>query len=506
MLARLALALCCVLSTTSGEIVAQDSSVLPKVGSSGDSSKAQAAEFNRRGENSVQGRQFEEAKGLFSQAIHLNPYFSDAYENLALLSLLEGDDANAESRALQLLTLSPGNYNGRFVAGVAAINQNRFSRGRDYLGPLVEHSATDPLVTAAYAVALDKTGNHTEASRLNATLAETALESRDALLAGQIFREPRLKLKAEKWLEAGVKGEASPNPEMLYMLAGMYADQGSKADAVAMYRRVLDTSPGNVNALVELSELERTLGELEKSVSYLYAAKTLAATDTLSLLHLSQACMRRHMYVDARDALQKVVAHDPHNREAWYQLGLAQYKLGEADAAANDFTTALSLDAADEWSRVGLAAVLAGTGRQKQAAAEFARVLERDPRCGAAYYYLAQIHRESRQPVLALHELEKAVTYAKQDSRPLAALGQLQLALHDLPSARRSLQKAIELDPSSAIAHYSMAMLLRRTGEIEEAQNELERYKKYHDEESKNGIVGLVRKGEWDYPGFLPSN
>ena len=81
---------------------------------------------------------------------------------------------------------------------------------------------------------------------------------------------------------------------------------------------------------------------------------------------------------------------------------------------------------------------------------------------------------------------------AKDDVRPLAALGQLQLAQHDLPSARASLKRAIELDPRYAPAHYQMARLLKATGEQAEAAKELQLFNKYHDEENKEGIIGLV--------------
>jgi len=474
---------------------------------SSEAAEAKAVELNRQGNESVKAKQFEQAKALFKQAIHLDSKLSDAYENLALLLLLDGNDVAAEHTAVELLALAPENYNARLVAGVAALNRNSFSRGRNYLFPLIRNGADDPLVITAYAIALEVRGERAEAARFSLRAAKLPVQGPDALLAGQIFRQPKLKAIAQRWMEASVANEgASATPDLLYLLAAMYADQGRTTDASTLYSQILDVSPGNVDALVELSELERELGQQEKSVSHLYAAKTLAATDASTLVHFTQVCMRRRMYVDARDALKKVVTQDPFNRRAWYQLGLAQFRIGEPEAAETDFKTALGLDGYDEWSRVGLGAVLMSTGRQHAAAAEFQRVLQRNPRSAAAHYYLAQIHRADGEVPRALRELQQAVNDAKEDARPLAALGQLQLSLQDIPSARRSLQKALDLDPASATAHYYMAMLLRTAGEIEQAKNELERYRKYHDEESKKGIVGLVNEGKWDYAGFLPAN
>jgi len=144
-------------------------------------------------------------------------------------------------------------------------------------------------------------------------------------------------------------------------------------------------------------------------------------------------------------------------------------------------------------------------GHSKDAAVEFQRVLQRNPRSAAAHYYLAEVHRAKGEIPLALHELQQAVNCAKEDARPLAVLGQLQLEQHEFLSASVSLKKAIELDPGYATPHYHLARLLKLAGKQAEAAKELELFKKYHDEENKKGIVGLVSDGRWDYAGFLPS-
>lgn len=472
-----------------------------------EASKAEAVDLNREGKERVAAKQYDQAKALFNRAIALDPKLSDAYENLALLLLLEGDDNTAERTALKLLALMPDNYNARLVAGVAAINRKDFLRGRDDLAPLVSNSAGDPIVTAAYAVALEAIGRKAEAAAVSQGLTGLRLEASDALLAGQIYREPRLKKVAQKWLEESIASAgARINPELLYMLASIYADQGRRKDAAILYKRVLGAAPGNVDALVELSEVERILGEEQQATSHLYEAKTLAATDVSTLLHFGQICMRRRMYVDARDALKQVVAQDARNRHAWYQLGLAQFRIGETEDAEKDFKTALGLDAYDEWARVGLGAVMVSTGHLPEAAAEFRRVLQRDPGSAPAHYYLGQIHRNKGEIPLAIRELQLAANEAQEDPRPLAALGQLQLAQHDFAAARVSLDKAIRLDPDYAVAHYHLAMLLKTTGEQAAAAKELELFQRCHEEEKKRGIIGLVSGGNWDYVGFLPSN
>ncbi len=471
------------------------------------SDESKAIALDKDGVASILAKRFQQAKASFQQAIQIDPSLVDAHENLALLLLLEGNDAAAENESRRLLVLDPKNYNGRLVAGVAAVNQGQFSTGVEILAPMRAQAKDDPLVTEAYRVALQKTGNTSAASRLDAELSHTSVEDQDAMLAGQIFRQAQLRNEAQGWLEAYVRrSDTSANPDILYMLAGMYAEQGRNEEASALYKRVLKSNPDNVDALVELSELDLQLGNKQDSLSHLYAAKALSSRDVSSLLHFSQICMRRHMYVDARDALQQVVAASPENREAWYQLGLAQYRIGEADAAEKDFRTALHLDPNDEWSRVALGAVLMSTSRQDSAEPEFHRVLAADPQCGAAHYYLAEIERRRGELTTAQQQLEKAVLDAQQDARPLTALGEVQSEQHDYAAARKSFERAIALDPTSAVAHYHLASLLRSQGEKEEANKEMALFRKYHDQEKSEGIVGVVRQGEWDYAGFLPAN
>jgi cytochrome c-type biogenesis protein CcmH/NrfG len=212
------------------------------------------------------------------------------------------------------------------------------------------------------------------------------------------------------------------------------------------------------------------------------------------------------MFVDARDALKQVVSEEPENREAWYQLGLVQFRIGETDAAENSFRAALRLRLEDQWSAIGLAAVLIATSRPEEGEKLLKRVLAEDPHCGAARYYLGEIDRGRGNLSAAYEQFQMAVSSASQDARPLIALGQIQEQRHELGEAKKSFLKAIALDQASATAHYHLASLLRSEGNVQEARTQIELFRKYHDQENKQGIVGIMRQGQWDYAGFLPSN
>jgi tetratricopeptide (TPR) repeat protein len=454
--------------------------------------REQAAQLNRKGAASVQANLLDQAKAEFQQAIQLDPSLADAYENLALLLMLEGDDEMAEKTARHLLTIAPDNYNARLVAGVAAINRKEYRRGLEVLTPLSRSAESDPIVTAAESVALEQNGRHAEAVLMSKRLDHAGVADQDTVLAGQIFRETHLQMQAQRWLDALVQREPDVAPEKLYLLAEIYVQEGNTADASNLLTRILVADPNNIDALVELSDIELARGDHESSLAHLNKARGLSTQDVRSLIHLSRAYIRRRMYVYASEVLQRVVALDAYNRDAWYQLGLAQFKLDQTDAAEKDFRAALQLDPHDEWSRVGLGALLVGAGRQDEARSEFKHALTDYPQCGAAYYYLGEDEVRRGDTAAARRDLTKAVSYANGDARPLTALAELQMDADEFDAARISLDKAIALDPASAAAHYQRASLFRRQKKPEEAKQEIALFRKYEQQEKENRIVGIA--------------
>jgi tetratricopeptide (TPR) repeat protein len=464
----------------------------------------QAAELNRKGAASVQGKLLDQARAQFRKAIELDPSLADAYENLALLLMLEGDDAAAEATARHLLLIAPDNYNARLVGGVAAVNQRQFQRGLNTLAPLsalpapgtTPGNATDPIVSAAQAVALQQTGRAAAASRMNLRLQGAKLEDQDVVLAGQLFREPHLRAQAQQWLEAIAQRINDVSPEALSMLAQIYVQQHKATEASALLERILASDPGNIDALVELSDLELASGNHDASLAYLNKAKETETTNVRFLSHLGRAYIKRHMHAYASQVLQRVVALDPYDREDWYWLGLAQFTLDDNDAAEKDFRAALQLDPKDQWSRVALGAVLETTSRTAESRVQFKAVLGSFPHNGAAYYYLGKDELRSNDLPAARRDLTKAVAYAKDDPRPWAALAELQMDTDDLASARMSLDRALALNPTSATAHYQRASLFRLEKKTAETKQELELFRKYQQLEKEQRVVGIAVASE----------
>jgi tetratricopeptide (TPR) repeat protein len=327
---------------------------------------------------------------------------------------------------------------------------------------------------------------------MNMQLRQMKLADQDVVLAGQIFREPHLRAQAQQWLEALVQRDNAVPPDTLYMLAQMYLQQHMTTEASSILSRMLEVDPDNIDALVQLSDLELAAGDHESSLSHLNKAKNTPSINVRSLSHLSQAYIERRMYVYASDVLQRIVALDAYDHEAWYQLGLTQFTLDDNDSAEKDFRSALQLDPNNQWARVAMGAVLEAMGRHDEARVEFKQVLASFPHSGAAYYYLGKNELLNNDLVAASRDLTRATLYANNDARPWAALAELQMDTNELTSASLSLDRAVALDPTSATAHYQRASLYRQKKMMTEARQELDLFRKYQQQEKEKRVVGIA--------------
>jgi tetratricopeptide (TPR) repeat protein len=121
-------------------------------------------------------------------------------------------------------------------------------------------------------------------------------------------------------------------PERPLTLTALGLAQNSRKqynDARRALIHALDLEPENVDALAALAEAEAGVGELAPAEDH--ARRVLARSDTHPTANLVMGIvlMKREQYAAARDALNKAIAADPGSSAAYYQLSLADARLGD---------------------------------------------------------------------------------------------------------------------------------------------------------------------------------
>jgi Flp pilus assembly protein TadD len=73
----------------------------------------------------------------------------------------------------------------------------------------------------------------------------------------------------------------------------------------------------------------------------------------------------------------------------------------------------------------------------------------------------------------------RAVQLRPDDAEASLGLAKVLTSMGQLEKAEQLLERAIQLDPTSAVAHFRLSTLYRRAGRTADAQHELEQYQKY---------------------------
>jgi tetratricopeptide (TPR) repeat protein len=244
-----------------------------------------------------------------------------------------------------------------------------------------------------------------------------------------------------------------------------------------------------IEAGMELIEIYNGTGDLDKAaaivsdlrgsyptnVDVLYASyriySDLAGESMLSLSMVAPDSARMHQVMAHEMARQGDTEAAIRNyREALKlapQLPGLHFELAEALHASSspaekreaevEYKAALAVNPFDEESERRLGEIAAERGEQKEAYEYYSRALQLQPNDPEANIDLAKL--------VSMNQPEKAEAL---------------------------LQRAIQLDPTIAVAHYRLSLLYRNAGRTADAQQELEEYRKY--KEMKEKLRGVYKE------------
>jgi len=191
------------------------------------------------------------------------------------------------------------------------------------------------------------------------------------------------------------------------------------------------------------------------------------------------------LYLMSRDEeavamLEGVLRDEATNAEARYALGRVHYFNARYEEARAQFAAIVERDPKHyrAWDNLGLA--LEGVNRPDEAVQAHVKAIElvaKDhPEYDWAYANLAELLMKQNQQSRRAFDL--AVTAAErgpEHARNFYLAGKALTRLGQWDKSIRWSRRAVELDPEYAEAHYQLAMALRRAGQEEEAKQAFER-------------------------------
>jgi tetratricopeptide (TPR) repeat protein len=198
----------------------------------------------------------------------------------------------------------------------------------------------------------------------------------------------------------------------------------------------------------------------------------------------AEGAIEKKDYVAAEPLLKKVVANDPQNFAAWFDLGFIYNALGKTDEAVAAYRKSIAAKPDVFESNLNLGLTLVKTGQPD--AEQFLRAATRlrptsHVQEGQARAWLSLGHLlEATKPDAALEAYTQAAHLDPKDPEPHLSAGPLLEAQNRYADAEQEYKQAFALDPSSVDALTGMANVYMRGHRFTDAEEILRKLVALH--------------------------
>jgi tetratricopeptide (TPR) repeat protein len=170
------------------------------------------------------------------------------------------------------------------------------------------------------------------------------------------------------------------------------------------------------------------------------------------------------------DAVRKNTdARASYRDRAFRSRGVAYYRAGQLKDALSDFNRAYELDPRNVLTLHARGALFLRAGQDRRAMTDLDRALEIDALHVESLGLRCFVLLRARQFDDALRDCELALKLAPDAVDHLISLGLLRAVRRETELAERHYRRALDIDPTSAIARYHYGVLLRGLGRREDA-------------------------------------
>jgi cellulose synthase operon protein C len=277
---------------------------------------------------------------------------------------------------------------------------------------------------------------------------------------------------ALKQLEA-VKKYAAGHPQAKYLEALIAFRTNDLKQARALCQQLLKIAPNDYSTLILAGGVELQANLLLQAEALLLRAVQVAPKSALARRMLVSTYLRSNRPEKALAALHPGQSVDEISPELYVIAGETYLQSGDVKTAEAFYVKASKLDPNDARKRTSVAFMRLMGNEAASAFEELQAITASDTGVSAEMVLISAYLKgnEFEKALAAINSLER-----KQPDQPLAAnlRGRTQLAMGDLPAARRSFERALTIAPAYFPATSNLAKLDLIAGKPEDAKKLLE--------------------------------
>lgn len=233
--------------------------------------------------------------------------------------------------------------------------------------------------------------------------------------------------------------------------------------------------------------------EYRSDATYWAAAVAAAPDHPSTHVSLSRTLVDSGDLEGAIGEMRQAIAIHPGDGKAHFELGALLEKAGEWKEAERAFLDAVEADAALRQAWLELALVQRRLHRPRDSVAVLERAASRWPNDLTILTNLAESHRASGRPDLAIEVLARLAAVHPRAPEPFLALGRIALESQDYANARKWLATARDLAPERPRPRLLLGECLTRMGRNREAIGEYDRYlQKWPDAADRYRVRGTL--------------
>ena len=293
----------------------------------------------------------------------------------------------------------------------------------------------------------------------------------------------------------------------LVNMANFYQKNGRFAEAIEVWKKLLEADPQDLGARIGISNAYFEVGEVDSAVAGLKNVLRVDPRNKEALGSLATIYVKKGMGADALRAAEEALAIDPADGTSHLNRGLALDLLGRTQEAASEYRLAVKYAPDLAEAHVNLAQIYLATGFSRDALAEAEKAVDLASGKPEMHYMLGRALEANGRPDEALSQFRESIglnrgfaaayigaanvflTQGKPDSAisvcaegiaNAAEYGQYlhnieglaYLGLRDMNAAEREFRLALEADGTFLPARTNLARVYAQTGRTADARKE----------------------------------